>query len=298
MDRFEAMRVFMVVAEERSFAKAARRLLLSAPAVTRAVSALEQRIGVRLLHRTTRSVRLTEAGARFLADVKRILNEVEEAEGLALGSQTEPRGQLAVTAPLLFGRMHVAPLVLEFLAGHPEVSARMLFADQLVDLMDEGLDVAIRIGKLQDSSLRAIRVGFVRRIVCAAPAYLAAHGTPQTPADLADHQLIGFAGINPHRHWSFTVQGKSELFSPTPRLLVNTADVAIQAALAERGLTRLLSYQAAPEIAQGRLKTVLAKFEPPALPIHVLHAEGKHPPARVGAFVELVVERLRALSLR
>jgi len=292
------MRVFVAVAEERSFARAARRLMLSAPAATRAVSALEQRIGVKLLLRTTRAVRLTEPGARFLADSKRILSQLEEAEGLALGSQTEPRGQLAVTAPLMFGRMHVAPLVLEFLTAHPDVTARTLFVDSVVDLMDEGLDVAIRIGKLQDSNLRAVRVGFVRRIVCAAPGYLHTHGTPQTPSDLATHQLIGFVGINPHRHWTFSAQGKSEVFSASPRLLVNTADVAIQAALAEQGLTRLLSYQAAPELAKGRLKTALTRYEPPPLPIHVVHAEGKQAPARVRAFVALAVERLRALGLR
>jgi DNA-binding transcriptional LysR family regulator len=298
MDRFEAMRVFVAVAEERSFARAARRLSLSAPAVTRGVSGLEQRIGTRLLHRTTRAVRLTDAGARFLTDAKRILNELEEAEGLAVGADSEPRGQLAVTAPLLFGRMHVAPVVLEFLGRHPQSSARTLFVDHVVDMMEEGLDVAIRIGQLQDSSLRATRVGFVRRVVCASPEYLARHGTPETPAELATHELVGFVGINPHRNWSFTTEGKSERFQPTPRLVVNTADVAIQAALAGRGLTRLLSYQAEPELRQGRLKRVLSKFEPAPLPIHVVHGEGKQAPARVRGFVELAVERLRALGLR
>jgi DNA-binding transcriptional LysR family regulator len=297
VDRFEAMKVFVAVAEERSFARAARRLSLSAPAVTRAVSALEQHIGVRLLHRTTRSVRLTEAGGRFLSDAKRILNELEEAEGLALGAHSQPRGLLVLTAPLMFGRMHVAPIVLEFLGRYTEVAVRTLFVDQVVDMMEEGVDVAVRIGRLQDSALRAIKVGSIRRIVCASPAYLAAHGTPQTPDELSTHQLIGFVGINPHRHWGFSVQGKARSFNPAPRLVVNTADVAIQAALAHTGLTRVLSYQAAAELADGRLKRVLGKFEPPPVPIHVVHAEGKAAPARVRGFVELAVERLRALRL-
>src|SRR5262245_51390129 len=202
MDRLATMRVFIAVAEGAGFAAAARRLGMSPPAVTRAVSALEDRIGTRLLHRTTRSVRLSEAGIRYLADCKRILGEIEEAEASAAGAHAEPGGQIAVTAPIMFGRIHVAPILLDFLARYPQVTARTILVDRVVDLMDEGLDVAVRIADLPDSSLSAVRVGRVRRVVCASPKYLAARGTPQTPADLAQHNAIIFAQAT-SAEWSF-----------------------------------------------------------------------------------------------
>ena len=195
MDRLETMRVFVAVAEERGFAPAARRLSMSPPAVTRAIAALEHRVGARLLQRTTRVVRLTEAGARYFADCKRILEDVETAENAAAENQTQPRGELVVTAPLVFGRMFVAPAVLEFLARHPLVSARTLLVDHVLDLVEGGIDVAVRIAHLPDSSLTAIKVGTVRRVVCASPDYLAAHGTPQKPADLASLATIVFSPI-------------------------------------------------------------------------------------------------------
>src|SRR5262245_52967647 len=185
MDRLDAMRVFIAVAEAQGFAAAARRLAMSPPAVTRAVAALEERLGARLLHRTTRMVRLTEAGTRFLADCRRILGEIEGAEASAAGAYASPRGQLTLTAPVMFGRMHVAPLVLDFLARHRDVSIRLVMLDRIADLMEEGIDVAVRIAHLPDSALTALRVGAVRRVVCASPAYLKAHGTPEAPADPA-----------------------------------------------------------------------------------------------------------------
>jgi DNA-binding transcriptional LysR family regulator len=285
------MRVFVAVAEAQGFAPAARRLAMSPPAVTRAISALEERIGTRLLHRTTRIVRLTEAGNRFLVDCRRILGEIEEAEASAAGSHTEPRGQLAVTAPVMFGRMYVAPVVLDFLARHPRVTARMLFLDRLVDLIDEGLDVAVRIAHLPDSSLHAVRVGSVRRVVCASPDYLAARGTPRTPADLSQHDAIAFSlGASPEE-WSFA---SSETVSPPTQLIVNSNDVAIAAAVAGRGVARVLSYQIAPELRAGKLQVVLGEFEPPPIPISVVYAEGRRAAAKVRAFVDFAVERLRA----
>jgi DNA-binding transcriptional LysR family regulator len=291
VDRLETMRVFVAVAETRGFAPAARRLAISPPAVTRAVAALEERVGTRLLHRTTRIVRLTEAGRRFLADCKRILGEIEEAEASAAGSQAEPQGQLGVTAPVMFGRMYVAPVVLDFLARHPRMTARMLFLDRVVDLIDEGLDVAVRIAHLPDSSLHAVRVGSVRRVVCASPEYLAARGAPRTPADLAQHEAIAFSLGAAAEEWSF---GSGETLSPTTRLIVNSNDVAIAAAAAGRGVARVLSYQIAPELRAGTLQVVLAEFEPPPLPISVVYAEGRRAAAKVRAFVDLAVERLRA----
>ena len=285
------MRVFVAVAEEQGFAPAARRLAMSAPAVTRAVAALEERIGTRLLHRTTRIVRLTEAGGRFLADCKRILGEIEEAEASAAGSHAEPRGQLAVTAPVMFGRMHVAPVVLEFLALHPRVTARMLFLDRVADLIDEGLDVAVRIAHLPDSSLHAVRVGSVRRVVCASPEYLAARGAPRVPADLSQHDAIALSLGAASEEWSFA---SGETFGPPARLVVNSNDVAIAAAIAGQGVTRVLSYQIASELHAGRLQVVLADFEPPAIPVSVVYAEGRRAAAKVRAFVDFAVERLRA----
>lgn len=298
MDRFETMRVFVAVAEQRSFAAAGRRLSLSAPAVTRAVAALEARLGAALFRRTTRTVQLTETGAGYLADAKRLLHEVEEAEQLARGSHSSPAGQLTVTAPLMLGRMHVAPVVLDMLARYPEVTLRTLFADHVVDLMEESVDVAVRIGTLPSSSLRAIRVGAVRRVVCASPHYLAQHGTPSSPKDLPAHALLGFVGINAHRHWTFRIGGKLEAIDVQPRLTVNTADVSIMAAVQGRGITRVLSYQVEHELRAGTLKRLLPGHEPAPLPIHVLHASGKRVPARVRAFVDLAVAHFKALALR
>jgi DNA-binding transcriptional LysR family regulator len=294
MDRLEAMRVFAAVADERGFAPAARRLRLSPPAVTRAVAALEERLGARLLHRTTRVVRLTEAGERFLADCKRILGEVDEAEAAAAGSHTELRGQLVVTAPLMFGRLHVAPIVLDFLRRHPQVAVRTLFLDRVTDMIDEGIDVAIRIGALPDSSLVATRVGTMRRVVCASPAYLRIHGTPRVPADLAGHEAIAFVGTSSHPEWAFGPGDGRHVATPKVRLEVNSADVAVAAAAAGRGITRVLAYQVAPELRAGKLKVILTEFEPPPAPVHVVHAEGRRVAARVRAFVDFAAARLRA----
>ncbi len=290
------MRVFVAVAEAGGFASAARSLRASPPAVTRAVAALEDRIGARLLHRTTRTVRLTEAGARFLADARRILAELDEAEATAAGAHAEPRGQLAVTAPLLFGKMHVAPVVLDFLARHPAVSARTLFVDRVVDLMDEGIDVAVRIAVLPDSTLSAIRVGHVRRVVCAAPGYLARNGVPAVPRDLERFDCIGFQSGAAPAPWVFPAASGdgSETVRPPMRLLVNNADVAVEAAIAGRGITRVLSYQAAEAVRDGRLAVLLADREPPPVPVQLVHLEGRRAAARVRAFVDFATERLRA----
>jgi DNA-binding transcriptional LysR family regulator len=294
MDRLDSMRVFVAVAEAGGFAPAARRLGLSPPAVTRAIAALEDRIGARLLHRTTRIVRLTEAGGRFLADAKRILVELDEAEASAAGAHAEPRGLLTLTAPVMFGARHVAPILLEFLARHPRVTARTLLADRVVDMLEEGIDVAVRIAHLPDSSLSALRVGTMRRVVCASPAYLARRGVPKRPADVRSHAAIAFSSVSAEPSWSFHVDGKVETVAPPAQLAVNTAEVAVAAALAGHGLARVLSYQVAPELAAGTLKIVLARFEPPPIPIHVVHPEGRHANARVRAFVDFAVARLRA----
>lgn len=294
MDRFHSIQVFVKVADCGGFAAAARDLVMSPPAVTRAVAMLEDRLGTRLFVRTTRSVRLTESGERFLQDGRRILLELEEAEEAALGSHAAPRGELHITGPVLFGRMFVTPILGDFLDLYPLVSARTLFVDRVVNLMDEGLDVAIRIGDLPDSSLIAVRAGTVRRVMFASPEYIRIHGLPQRPEDLSSHRLIQSLAMGASAEWSFQKNGKSISIRAEPRLRMNTNDAVIELALRGWGISRLLSYQIASDLADGRLQTVLSKFELPPLPIHVVHQEGRLVSAKVRAFVDYMIERLRA----
>jgi DNA-binding transcriptional LysR family regulator len=294
MDHLDSMRVFIAVAEQQGFAAAARRLGLSAPAATRAVAALETRIGSRLLQRTTRALRLTEAGVRYLADCKRILAEIEDAEASAAGSHRDPKGQLGVTAPVMFGRMHVAPLLLDFLDSHPLVTARLVLLDRVADLLEEGLDVALRIAHLPDSALQAVKVGSMRRIVCAAPGYLACHFTPTQPAELERLTAITFGASSAASEWSFADAQATLRVTPPSRLAVNAADVAIAAAVAGKGVTRVLSYQVAPELAAGRLVLLLEAYEPPPIPVHLVHLAGGRPDAKLRAFIDFAVARLRA----
>lgn len=288
------MTVFVAVAEEESFAAAARRLRMSPPAVTRAITSLEERLGVRLLTRTTRLVRTTDAGSRYLEDARRILLEADEADEAAAGINATPRGHLAVTAPVLFGKIYVMPVITAYQTAFRETTVSALFVDRVVNLVDEGLDVGIRIGPLPDSSLRAIRVGQVRRVVCAAPAYLKKYGSPEIPADLAQHSLVAVTAVSAGSEWTFA-RGKQKIgVRLSPRILVNTNDGALEAARSGFGLTQLLSYQVANELAAGTLKAVLTDFEEASLPVHVIHREGRHGSAKVRSFVDLAVERLRA----
>jgi DNA-binding transcriptional LysR family regulator len=254
-------------------------------------------VAAKLFHRTTRIVRLTDVGQRFLADTKRILQELALAERNVTGAHAAPRGNLTLTAPLMFGRLHVAPIALEFLREHPQMSLRTMFTDQVVDILEQGADVAVRIGRLADSSLRAVRVGSLRRVVCASPRYLQEHGVPHEPADLAAHELIAFVGVNSHRRWSFFRDGAPITVDPVPRLVVNTADVALAAARDGHGLTRLLSYQVDADLRARTLRIVLSEFEPAPVPVHVVHAPGRSTSAGVRAFIELAVARL-GTSLR
>ncbi len=298
MDRLETMQVFVQVAERESFAEAARALSLSAARVTRAVAALEQRCGARLLNRTTRVVRLTDAGARYLEQCKHILGAIDDAEAQAASSQRELSGLLSLTAPVIFGRTHVAPVLFSFLKEHPKVSVRVVFADHVVDLLEQQVEVAVRIGRLPDSGLTAIRVGQVRRVMVGAPPYLRANGTPTHPNMLRDHALISFAGLGEAQRWTFQIAGKLEAVSPAPRMIVNSGDLAIAAALAGHGLTKVLSYQVVDDVRAKRLKVVLADFETPPVPVHVVHVSGRTASRRVRAFVEHAVERLRTSLAR
>ncbi len=287
------MRAFVAVAEATSFTAAARTLGQSPPAVTRAVAALEERIGARLFHRTTRTVRLTDTGERYLVDAKRILAEIDEAEASAAGAHAAPRGQLGLTAPVMFGRMYVAPIVLDFLARFPAVTARVMFADRLVDLMEEGLEVAVRIAHLEDSSLTAVRVGEVRRVICASPDFLAKHGRPRAPADVARGSIVTFATGPVPEPWVFAKGGAVERFHPPARFSANSNDVTIAAAEAGAGFVRALSYQVAPQLRAGTLEIVLPGYEEPPLPVHVVHIAGRRASGRLRAFVDFAVERLR-----
>ena len=292
MDRFHTLTVYVAVAEEESFAGGARRLGLSPPAVTRAIASLEQRLGVKLLTRTTRFVRATDAGLRYLENARRILAEAEEADEAAAGVHAAPRGQLAITAPVLFGRMFVMPGIVEYLRRFPDVAISAVFIDRVVNLLEEGMDVGVRIGELPDSTMRATGVGHVRRVVCAAPAYLKAHGTPRVPADLAQHAVITATAVSTSVDWKFVAGKKTVGVSVKPRLSVTNNEAAIVAAVQGFGITRLLSYQIAPYLASGQLKVILSDHEPPRLPVHVLHREGRQAPAKVRTFVDLLVDRL------
>jgi len=288
------MSVFVAVAEAQSFAAAARRLRMSPPAVTRAIAFLEERLAVRLLTRTTRMVRVTDAGARYLEDARRILLDADEADEAAAGINAAPRGHLAVTAPVLFGKIYVMPVITAYQMAYEETTVSALLVDRVVNLVEEGLDVGIRIGALPDSSLRAIRVGQVRRVVCASPAYLKKYGSPKTPADLARHRIVAATSVSAGPDWTFA-KGKEKIdVRINARILVNTNDGALEAARNGFGLTRLISYQVANELAAGTLKTVLTDFEDASLPVHVIHREGRHGSAKVRSFVDLAVETLRS----
>ncbi|QDO96769.1 LysR family transcriptional regulator [Ferrovibrio terrae] len=290
MDRLDAMRIFLSVAEKSGFAEAARHLRLSPPSVTRAIASLEERLGTSLFQRSTRHVRLTQAGQRFLMDARRILADLEEAEASAAGDHGAPTGDLAITASQMFGSLYIAPLVQDFLSLHPGVNARLLLLDRVTNLIDEGFDIAVRIAQLQDSSLRAIRVGAVRRVIVAAPDYLARHGEPQKPDDLLQHDAIAFSSAAAADQWIFRDNAR---VAPPARFTVNSSDVAIKAAIAGRGVTRVLSYMVAPALARGELKILLADYELPPTPVQLVHAEGRRANAKVRAFLDFAVEKLR-----
>jgi DNA-binding transcriptional LysR family regulator len=292
MDRFRELETFLAVAEEGAFNGAARRLRLSPPAVTRLVTGLEERLGVQLFTRTTRRVALTEAGARLREDAQRILAELEEAETAAAGARAAPRGHLALTAPLLFGQRYVAPILRAWLDAHPEMTASALFVDRNVSLLNEGLDLALRIGELPDSSLAARRVGAVRRVVVAAPAYLARHGRPRMPADLAHHRLIYGSTVDERPAWTFSRGGRRQHLRLVPTLSLNNLEAAIAAAEEGWGIARALSYQVAGALTEGRLVELLADADDAVLPVHLLHAERRRPAAKIRSFIDFAAARL------
>lgn len=293
MDRLDAMRAFVAIGEAGSLTAAAKRLHLPLPTLSRKLAQLEAHLGARLLTRTTRRFALTEPGRGYLESCRRLLAEIDEAERQAAGEYEAPRGRLLVTAPIVFGRLHVLPIVMEFLKTYPEVELRLSLADRIVDLAEENLDVGIRIGLLPSSALIAARVGAVRLISCAAPDYLKAHFTPRHPADLARLQCIASTNLAPPEQWTFHDQGKAIAVAVPARLTVTTAESAIDAAIAGLGVTRLLSYQAAEAIRAKKLQRILKAFEPPELPVHLVHSEARLVPPKLRAFLDFAAPRLR-----
>jgi DNA-binding transcriptional LysR family regulator len=290
MDRLDAMQAFVTVVDLKGFAPAARKLGLSPSGVTRLIAALENRLGARLLQRTTRSVALTDAGARYLERARRILADVDEAEIMAEGERARPSGRLVVSAPVGFGRLHVSPVMNTYLKRYRDVSAELRLEDRMVNLVEEGADLAVRIGHLADSSLVARHIGEMRRIIVASPGYLKSRGEPRKPQDIATHDTIQFGANSASADWRFVEGGNEVRLNYAPRLSTNSADAAIQYAEAGGGLTRVLAYQAADAIKRGRLKVVLTKFSPPPLPIHIVYPTSRLLSAKVRAFIDLVVE--------
>ncbi|MBB5572949.1 MULTISPECIES: LysR family transcriptional regulator [Rhizobium] len=296
MDRIDAMRVFVTAVDEGSLAGAARKLKRSPTAISRALSSLEAHVGVELLHRTTRTLKLSEAGQRYVAACRRVLIELEEADMVAGGERSSPQGTLTISAPPILGEEVLRPILDDFLELHPSVSVRFLMLDRFVNLVDEGVDLALRIGNLTDSSHISTRIGGdVRRVVVASPRYLSGNPDIVEPSDLAKHQIVAFSNFG-LESWSFTPAKGSPIPRTvhfTPRYIVNSVRAAAASAAAGIGLTRLYSYHVAEYVRDGRLKIVLADAEHPALPVHLLAPQGRMSVPKVRAFVDYAVPRLR-----
>ena len=293
MDRLDAMSLFVATVDAGSLSAAGRRAGMPLATVSRRLSELEKHLGPRLLNRSTRRPTLTDAGQSYLTACRRILDEVSEAERTAAGEYLSPTGELVISAPVVFGRLHVLPVVTDFLAIYPEVAIRLTLSDRITQLVEEHIDLALRIGELPDSALVATRVGTIRRIVCASPAYLAGRGVPARPQDLAGHDCVTFEGLAAPAAWNFGA-GKTEIVVPVrSRLQVNTAEAAIDAAITGLGLTKVLSYQADAAVRAGALQVVLEPFEPPPWPVSLVHAGQGRLPVKLRAFLDFAAPRLK-----
>ena len=296
MDKLEAMSLLVAVAEAGSLSAAGRKLGVPLPTVSRKISDLEAHLNTRLLTRSTRRLALTDTGAAYLAAARRILDDVSEAERTASGEHAAPRGDLVITAPVVLGRLHVLPVIAEFLSQWPEINVRLVLADRNLDLIDDHIDIAVRISPLADSALVATQVGAVRNVVCGSPAYFAAHGVPERPEDLSTLTAVTFDPLSSSQYWIFRdPQSKRELRAPVrSRLSVNTAEAAIDGAAAGLGVTRVLSYQVAQAVLDGRIQTVLSQYEPAPLPVSLIHAGHALTPLRVRMLLDFATPRLRA----
>lgn len=294
MDRLHEIEVFVAVADAGSFAKAGARLRLSPPAVTRAVSALEDRLGARVFNRTTRSLAITDVGQRFLESARRVLADLDTAEKEAVGEAAIPHGHLTITASVTFGRSALAPVVCDFLRQHPRVTASVLLLDRVANLVEEGIDVAVRIGHLPDSTLIAKRIGAVRRVLVASPNYLARRGAPASPTDLRLHSTIAFTGLMPNREWRFLNGQKLGSVSIDPTLEINEAVAAIQAAEEGHGITIALSYMVCDQVRERKLVPVLDTFALPPQPVHLVYPQARLVAPKIRAFVDFAAPRLKA----
>lgn len=293
MDRLEAMAVLLAVADAGSISAASRRLKVPLATVSRKVSELEAHLNVRLLMRSNRRISLTEAGQSFIAASRRILQDVGDAERNASGANATLKGELVLSAPIALGRLYLLPVVLDFLKAHPSIDVRMMLADRRLNLIDDHIDVGLRVGDLHDFSLVAKKVGTVRRVVSASPAYLERRGTPKTPADLRDHDCITFENTLSSQTWEFTI-GKSERSFPIhSRLVVSTAEAAVDAAVAGMGLARMLDYQIAKQRRAGALNLVLETFKSSPKPVHLIYEAGRHLPLKIRTFVDYAAPRLK-----
>ncbi len=293
MDRLEAMGVFISVVEEGSLSAAGRKLGMPLATVSRKLSDLETHLKARLVNRSTRGLTLTDAGRDYLGACTRIVEDVAEAERAAAGEFSEPRGELVITAPLVLGRMHVLPVVVEFLAAYPEISVRLIQGDRIAHLQEEHIDLAVRVGELPDSRLTAMHIGAIRRVVCAHPDYFSVYGLPAVPLDLAGHRCITFDAIGSSEVWRFPVNGTEVAVPVHSALVVNTAEAAIDAAIAAAGLTRVLSYQIEESRRSGRLQIALREFEPPAMPASLVYTSQRRLPLKLRAFIDYAAPRLR-----
>ncbi|MFT3731975.1 MAG: LysR family transcriptional regulator [Hyphomicrobium sp.] len=294
MDRFEAMSVLLAVTDAGSLSAGARRLGMPLATVSRKVSELEAHLHTRLLNRGSRRLELTDAGQSYVAACRKILEDVVEAERTASGEYRAPRGELAITAPIVFGRLHLLPIVGAFLRAYSEIDVRVTLSDRVVNILEEHVDVALRIGDLPDSSLVAARVGSIRRVVCASPSYLDARGIPESPNDLATHDCITFEGLMSPRSWTFWSNGQAQTVPVHSRLVVNTAEAAIDMAVSGIGITRVLSYQIAAPLADRKIAIVLSRFEPAPLPVSLVYTGNGLLPLKLRAFLDFATPRLKA----
>ena len=296
MDRLEAMSLLVAVAEAGSLSAAGRKLGAPLPTVSRKISELEAHLNTRLLIRSTRRLALTESGAAYVAAAKRILDEVGEAERAASGEHAAPRGDLVITAPIVFGRLHVLPVIAEFLTRWPEINVRLALSDRNLHLIDDRIDIAVRIGAPADSALLSTRVGAVRRVVCGSPAYFATQSVPKRPEDLTALTAVTFDQLSTPEHWTFhDPKSKREIRARVrARLAVNTAEAAIDGAVAGLGVTRVLSYQVAQAAADGRIEIVLAEYEPAPASVSLIHGQQGLTPVKVRMFLDFAAPRLRA----
>jgi DNA-binding transcriptional LysR family regulator len=292
MDRFEAMRTLIAAVDEGSLSAASRALGMPLPTISRRVSDLEAHLGAQLLVRTSRKLILTEAGEAFVGVARRLLDDLGDAERAASGEYRAPRGELLVTAPIMFGKLHVAPIIHTFLAAYPEVTVRLVLSDDVIDLVESHVDVAVRIGRLPDSDLVARQVGHVRWLFCASPGYLTRRGKPETPEALPEHDCIAFEGLQTYRDWPVGGGGAARSITIRPRFSVNTADAIVEAAAAGLGIARIMSYQAATAVSERRLTLVLGGFAVAPIPVSLVHQQQRIMPLKKRAFLDYVVPRL------